>query len=149
MVLVAATDGRCVCVCARARWAFEETQAELRRSLASHAHESYRVLAEPKPEPEEDDESPGSESDGDEPLTWADKIEWALQQHGGEATLSEIYCAIEVGFPEDIADKPNWQPAIRSCLSTNTRKGFRFAVVDSPDGRRFRLSAKARPGSHN
>jgi hypothetical protein len=71
-------------------------------------------------------------------LTWADKIEWAPQQHGGEATLSEIYCATEVGFPEYIADKPNWQPAIRSCLSKNIRKG-RFAVEASPDGRKFSL----------
>ncbi|ELR18060.1 uncharacterized protein ACA1_162350 [Acanthamoeba castellanii str. Neff] len=107
------------------------TAAELEERLMWATHtESY---PDPAVEP------PGSGSDGDQPLTWADKIESALQQHGGEATLTEIYCAIEAEFPQDIVDKPNWQPAIRSCLSTNTSKG-RFAVEETADGRKWSLS---------
>ena len=123
-----------------------ETNAwlELRCSLISREHESYPVLSESEDEEEEEgegkDDAAGSESDDEQPLsTWADKIEWVLQQYvGGEATLSEIYSDIAGKFPEDIAGKPHWRAAVRSCLSTNTRKG-RFVVADTPDGRAWRL----------
>ncbi len=131
-----------------------ETRAwlELRCSLISFEHESYPVLSESEEEEEgedddddedddeDEDDSAGSESNDEQPIsTWADKIAWVLQQYvEGEATLSEIYSDIEGKFPKDIAGKPNWRAAVRSCLSTNTAKG-RFVVEDTPDGRAWRL----------
>jgi hypothetical protein len=105
------------------------------------------VLSESEEENEDDDDDDDDEdawleSNHDQPLaTWAEKIEWVLQQHaaGGEATLSELYCGIEADFIQDIAGKPNWRAAVRSCLSTNTRNG-RFVVEDTPHGRAWRLS---------